>query len=230
METVRLPPGAEFYIALQRPPYAWRQGRRLRLGHELYVRHFMRMVERRRRDKIARAFTEGLERDLESLRPFLPERASRLLDIGCGLGGIDILLYHHYAPDPPTVALLDRDGLSEELFYGYRSEAAHYTSLEGARRLLEDNGVAPDAITTWDPDVDGYPRERSFDLIVSIISWGFHYPIDAYLDDVRATLADGGTLILDVQKDTDAEPKLGEVGDVEVIETSRWRRRLCVRR
>ena len=205
METVRLPPGAEFFIALQRPPYAWRQGRRLRLGHELYVRHFMRMVERRRRDKIARAFTEGLERDLESLRPFLPERASRLLDIGCGLGGIDILLYHHYAPDPPTVALLDR-------------------------RLLEDNGVAPDAITTWDPDVDGYPRERSFDLIVSIISWGFHYPIDAYLDDVRATLADGGTLILDVQKDTDAEPKLRELGDVEVVETSRWRRRLCVRR
>ena len=226
METLQLPPGSEYYIALQRPPHAWRSGRRLKL----YVRHLMRRVERRRRDKIARAFSDGLARDLESLQPYLPDRAASVLDIGCGLGGIDILLYRHYAPDSPSLALLDREGVSTELFYGYEEEAAHYTSLSEARRLLEQNGVPRGAITTWNADRDGYPVGHRFDLIISLISWGFHYPLGTYLDEVRRTLAEGGTLILDVQEDSGAEKALGVLGEVEIVEKSRWRMRLCVRR
>ena len=230
METLQLPPGSEFYIALQRPPYSWRSGRRLKLGHDLYVRHLMRRVERRRRQEIAQAFSDGLRRDLESLRPYLPDRAEAVLDVGCGLGGIDILLHRHYAPSSPSLVLLDRDGVSTDVFYGYEDDAAHYTSLSYARRLLEENGVPPGDITTLDTDRDGYPVDHRFDLIVSLISWGYHYPVATYLDEVDRTLADGGTLIVDVREDTGAEEALGVLGEAEVVERSRGRKRMCVRR
>ena len=228
--TVRLPPGGEFYIALQRPAYAWRSGRRLKVGHDLYVRHLMRRVERRRRDKVALAFAEGLQRDLDSLLPFLPERAEAVLDIGCGLAGIDLMLHRHYAPESPRFALLDREGVSTDVFYGYEDDAAHYASLGIARRLLEENGVPPEDIATFDPDRDGYPAGRTYDLILSLISWGFHYPVSTYLDDVQRTLAPGGTLIVDVRDGTGAEDELRVLGDAEVVERSRWRKRLCIRR
>ena len=228
--TLRLPPGGEFYIALQRPTYAWRSGRPLKVGHGLYVRHLMRRVERSRRDKVARAFEEGLERDLVSLRPFLPERAASVLDIGCGLGGIDLLLHRHYAPDSPSLALLDRDGVSSDVFYGYEDDAASYASLVHARQFLEENGVPPADVSTFDADRDGYPADATYDLIVSLISWGFHYPVSTYLDDVQRTLAPGGTLIVDVRDGTGAEDELRVLGDAEVVERSRWRKRLCIRR
>jgi SAM-dependent methyltransferase len=230
MDSLRLPQGTEFYIALQRPHHAWRSGRRLRVGHGLYVRHLMRQVERRRRDRVALSFSEGLARDLESLRPWLPERATSVLDIGCGLGGIDILLHRHYAPDSPRLTLLDRDGVSPDVFYGYEDDAAHYTSLADARRLLEENGVPPADITTCDADRDGYPATGRFDLVISLISWGFHYPIETYLDDVERTLAPGGTVILDVRGGAASVEALGRLGVVETVETSRSRTRLCVRR
>jgi SAM-dependent methyltransferase len=230
METLRLPPGSEYYIALQRPPYSWRSGRRFAVGHDLYVRHLMRRVERLRRDKIARALSDGLVRDLETLLPYLPERATAVLDIGCGLGGIDILLHRHYAPASPRLTLIDRDGVSAELFYGYEDDAAHYTSLAGARLLLEQNGVPPADVTICDADRDGYPTGERFDLIISLISWGYHYPLETYLDDVDRTLAPGGRVILDVREGAASVDALGRLGDVETVETSRGRTRLCVRR
>jgi hypothetical protein len=140
------------------------------------------------------------------------------------------MLYRHYSEASPAVALLDRDGVSDEVYYGYAPDAAHYASLELSRRFLTDNGVPSDAVTTFDSDADGYPLDRQFDLVVSVVSWGFHYPLETYLADVDRTLSDGGILVVDVREGTNAEQKLRAIGEVETVEVSRWRQRLCVRR
>jgi SAM-dependent methyltransferase len=229
-QALRLPPGAEFFIVLQRPAYGWPGSRRIRVGRGLYERHVMPRVERRRRDAVAQAYWEGMLEDYESLKPYLPERATSILDIGCGLAGIDLMLYRHYPEAPPAVALLDRDGVSDQVYYGYEPEAAHYASLELARRFLIENGVPSDAVTTFDSDTDGYPSDRRFDFIVSVVSWGFHYPLETYLADVDRTLSEGGILVIDVREGTNAEQKLQAIGEVETVEVSRRRQRLCVRR
>jgi len=227
---LRLPVGAEFFIVLQRPAYGWPGSRRIKRGRGVYERHVMRHVERRRRDAVAQAYWEGMRDDYASLKPHLPERATSILDIGCGLGGIDLMLYRHYEDASPAMALLDRDGVSDRVYYGYEPDAAHYASLALARRFLIDNGVPAEAVTTFDSDTDGYPADRRFDLIVSVVSWGFHYPLETYLADVDRTLSDGGRLIIDVREGTNAEQKLAAIGEVETVEVSRWRQRLCVRR
>lgn len=38
--------------------------------------------------------------------------------------------------------------------------------------------------------------------MLSLISWGFHYPVSTYLDRVRELLSDDGVLILDLRRDT----------------------------
>lgn len=42
----------------------------------------------------------------------------------------------------------------------------------------------------------------SFDLVISLISWGFHYPLSQYMDDVYELLNENGALILDLRKKT----------------------------
>ena len=222
-----LPPGAEYFVVLQRPAYGWPPARRItRFGRRFYERNVLRHVERRRRDEIAAQLRQGALDDFASLQPHLPERCDSLLDVGCGLAGIDLLLHRHYGN--PSVSLLDREGVSDTVYYGFKDEAAHYASLDHARRFLEANGVPADSVHTFDADRDGYPADGAFDLIISIVSWGFHYPLDTYLADVERTLAPGGTLIVDVRENTGAEEALGRLGPVTLVESSRVRRRLCV--
>jgi protein-L-isoaspartate O-methyltransferase len=45
----------------------------------------------------------------------------------------------------------------------------------------------------------------TFDVIISLISWGFHYPVSTYLDVVYDNMAENGILILDVRKNQNQE-------------------------
>ena len=64
------------------------------------------------------------------------------------------------------------------------------------------------------------------ELVISLISWGFHYPIQTYLDQVFALLAKGGTMIIDVRKQTEGLDMLGKrFAKVDVIleKSKYWR-------
>ena len=40
------------------------------------------------------------------------------------------------------------------------------------------------------------------DLVISLISWGFHYPVNIYLDRVYNLLNNSGVIIMDTKKKT----------------------------
>lgn len=58
----------------------------------------------------ARQYGEELTQTFAQIKPFLPRTAKRILDIGSGMAGIDVLLGRHY-PDA-TIHLLDKSGVS----------------------------------------------------------------------------------------------------------------------
>jgi SAM-dependent methyltransferase len=128
------------------------------------------------------------------------------MDIGCGLAGIDVFLCRHYGPEL-ELALLDREGRSPT-FHGFREQAAFYNSLAAARALLCANGVPGGRVRTYDADRDGFPDGGGFDLVISLLSRGFHYPVTTYLPPVVRSLAPGGRLIIDVRHGTDGEAQL----------------------
>lgn len=214
---IRIPPRAETYIAFQRTAYQSPLKRLLRPLHlgRFYDRHLLRWVEPLRAGRIQALYSLDLQRELEALRPHLPARAVNVLDIGCGLGGIDALVYE--ACGEPDLYLVDREGFSD-IFYGFEPSAAHYNALAKTRELLLMNGVAAERIHTIDVDSQPLPTDVRFDLVLSLLSWGFHYPLSAYLDYVTRRLTDGGTVILDVRNGTNGTDVLrARFAEVAVI-------------
>ncbi len=96
---------------------------------------------------------------------------------------------------------------------------------------MELNGVGPDRIETIEANDSGeVPINRPLDLVISLISWGFHYPVDTYLAQIRSLLSKNGVLILDVRKNTDGMKKIKEqFRHVDIIEEKAKRYRLAAR-
>lgn len=175
---------------------------------------YVGLEARFRRGSVKRKFSDDMEREYGRIKSYLPERVTHILDIGSGIAGVDALIDRHYARQEPRPQfhLLDKTQVAERVYYGFEEKAAFYNSLEGARLFLESNGVDPSRIHTAEVgDANRIPFGKvQFDLIVSLISWGFHYPIAAYLDEAYARLAPGGTLIIDVRRGSNGEAELRE--------------------
>jgi SAM-dependent methyltransferase len=151
---------------------------------------------------IVQSYLNDMEKEYLMLKDRLPHTATQILDIGCGLAGIDIYLHRHFPES--KIFLLDKTGQSKNLHYGLESEASFYNSLRLAHELIERKGVPAECVVEIDIDKDKFPQEK-FDLIISLLSWGFHYPVSTYLDEVKRSLAPGGMLIIDVRKSSDGE-------------------------
>ena len=61
-----------------------------------------------RRSAIKQLYIDDIEKEYFSIRGFLPENCSNVLDIGCGVAGIDVLLNEHYINNKVDFYLLDR--------------------------------------------------------------------------------------------------------------------------
>jgi SAM-dependent methyltransferase len=168
-------------------------------------------------------YAEDVARDYEMIRPHLPARAAATLDIGSGMAGIDVLLWRHYGD--PVVNLLDGTGQTEVRVL-FQQSMSPYNSMSVARRLLEANGVPAERIVEWPPDPAlSLPP---CDLVVSLLSWGFHFPVATYLPLVERCLRPGGRVILDVRKDTDGLEALdARLAPVTVVDSNAKADRVC---
>jgi SAM-dependent methyltransferase len=156
---------------------------------------------------IVSMYLKDMENEYDALKTVLPARAEKILDIGCGLAGIDVFLYRHYGS--PRIYLLDKTGQSKDLHYNLEAEASYYNSLQLARELLEKHEVRARDIHEIDIDKVPFPNEK-FDVIISLLSWGFHYPVSTYLEKVKTALTPDGVLVIDVRKSSDGEKVLRE--------------------
>lgn len=148
------------------------------------------------------AYEADLAQTFDGIRPFLPATCWGLLDIGSGLGGIDILIARHYAaahrgPDPkkgwPYVHLLDGVEDRPEVILHRQT----YNDMRVAKDFQVKNGLPPERFGFFGTREQFYPRP--YDLVVSFGSWCFHYAPDAYLKTLRLGLHADTVLILDVR-------------------------------
>ncbi|HEX8962765.1 MAG TPA: hypothetical protein VF801_07155 [Rhodocyclaceae bacterium] len=165
----------------------------------------VRLESRWRGDAIRDAFAADMHDEYLTIRDHLPPDPAAILDIGCGIAGIDVFLHRHYGrPANLEFHLLDKSRVEEQVYYHFRDRAAFYNSLEHARRFLVDNGIPAERVFPHEVGDDGrIPGDRQFDLVISLISWGFHYPVATYAEQVAQRLNPGGRLILDIRKNTD---------------------------
>jgi SAM-dependent methyltransferase len=147
-----------------------------------------------------------MESILSTFQSWLPAKPTRILDVGAGMGGIDVKLYSYYRNPELELWLLDRSGVSDKHVAGYKmspDDFAFYNSFDRATELLRANGVPDNNIITLDVGTQGFPVATKFTAIISLLAWGFHFPVSSYLESAYQSLTLGGCMILDVRKGTD---------------------------
>ena len=155
-------------------------------------------------ERVKALYRQDMGAEFATLQEALPDSCAAILDIGCGVAGIDVWLERHYGEQRPEFYLLDRTETSGRVYYLLRQRAAFYNSLDVARALLMSNGIPASrmhlipATDQFDIPVDG----QQFELILSLLSWGFHFPVETYAPRVAELLADGGRVVLDVRHGT----------------------------
>lgn len=169
----------------------------------------------RQRTRLQRLVSEEyyqiMAKEFATLKPYIPEDAKRILDIGGGLGGVHMHVSSHFQHDI-SIEILDRIGMDEEMKFGFRESTEKYNDPDLTRTYLASAGVPPENIVMWDADTqldDLLNAEEQYDIIISLKSWCYHYPYSTYREFVRKKLSPAGVMIVDVRRDK------GQIDDIE---------------
>ncbi|MDP2739147.1 MAG: class I SAM-dependent methyltransferase [Pseudorhodobacter sp.] len=180
-------------------------------------------------DEIARRAAAVIHAEYLAMQPLLAGlKPRRIADIGCGYGLFDLFAARDLGAD---VLLIDLESNTRRHF-GFAEAGAACSSLSVARALLEENGVAPQAITTLNPAESDPAGAGAVDLAVSFLSCGFHYPVDGYLEYFARAVAPGGHVLLDL-REANAAPQLEaltRLGTVEDLPAPPKARRVLLRK
>lgn len=168
--------------------------------------------------------------DYESIKKALPRRSAgriNILDIGAGMGGINILLYMHYVKlgVRPHIYLLDKDQIDNKVGYGYSTKPSAYNKLNQTEAFLWLNDVPQDKCTC----TTEYPIHVQFDVVLSFISCGFHYSVSEYISFIKNSIHAKTILIFDIRKFSGQFDQLHNVFDwVNCLQlTEKYKRVVC---
>jgi len=134
-------------------------------------------------------YADALYSEFDCIEPYLPASCDAVLDIGSGMGGIDVLLARHFG-DQCRVTLLD--GVDDAPDMVKHNET--FSNRDAARRFLKLNGL--EQVDFIDANDAHRRAPRFYDLVVSFKSWCFHYPPERYMDLVKSASIAGQTKII----------------------------------
>ncbi len=181
-------------------------------------------IEKQRTRKIN--FEVEMENEYDTIRAHLPGKINNVIDIGCGIGGIDVFLSKNHGR--PSIYMLDYDKEDTAIHYGLQKEGSKYNSLEATREFLDANYVYNYKLCDA---AKGWPAGVKFDLIISLLSCGYHYPLEKYLPNILADMTADGILIIDVRQGSrDLALAKTAFGSVEIICDANKAYRILARR
>jgi cyclopropane fatty-acyl-phospholipid synthase-like methyltransferase len=127
---------------------------------------------------------------------------SALLDIGCGPGVTSIMLAARL-----DLRLYLMDGVQGEKRMGYSEHRKAWQDTTITRQLAEANKVQFEII---EPD-----PSATFEVqfIMSLLSWGHHYPVSTYIELAKRSLPAGGGMVIDLRKGRWAPNALRELSE-----------------
>lgn len=175
------------------------------------------------------AIIKSYKQDCKEVEANLPVEncIGRVLDIGCGIAGWLCCLPDYANPE---IYLIDKTQVDKDLYYGFKPKTSFYNSMDIAKKNLIENGIKKCKIFMHEAD-NTIPFKTKFDLIVSFISCGFHYPIETYLDQIYEKLTIGGVFIVDLRLGTEGlRAGTNKFGNHEVIRETRTYQRVVFRK
>ena len=136
------------------------------------------------------------KKEFQTFENFLPKNVNSILDIGCGLGIVNIFLNQKYKNDLKFF-MLDKDKIDSSIKYGFSENYESYNDLSETENLLYANGFDKEQlyIKNVDKKID---INLKLDLIISLKSMCYHYPLENYLYLLKKICSKNTEFILDV--------------------------------
>jgi hypothetical protein len=167
------------------------------------------------------AYERNLLARMDNILTYLPSQVSTILDVGSGLGGIDVLLYRWFDRQS-HITLLDGTEFSPTVTH----HNIPFNSRKVALNFLSDNGVQEKYAHFMEHD---NLKPQPFDLIVSFRAWCFHIKPSTYLEFVRQCCHANTKLIIDLRKTPYWGEELARHFDGVVIEDTEKYQRWALR-
>ncbi len=137
--------------------------------------------------------------EIDTFKEFLPKNVKNIMDIGCGLGIINILLNKFYN-DKTSFYLLDKNRIDKKIKYGFSSNYESYNDLNETKQILLENNISENRLFLFDVEKD-IQIDSKIDLVISLKSMGYHYPFETYLHLLRECCKENTIFIFDVSVD-----------------------------
>ncbi len=141
--------------------------------------------------------TEDLfKKELNTFEKYLPSTVQNIMDIGCGLGVLDIFINEKYS-NQPNFYLLDKNIIDTKIKYGFSKNYESYNDLNETINILQKNGLSKNQIYVKNVD-EKFTINEKIDLVISLKSMGYHYPIENYIELLRKNCSNETVFIFDV--------------------------------
>ena len=139
---------------------------------------------------------ELFKNEFETIEKYLPLNINNVLDIGCGLGIINIFFNKRYKNNLKFF-MLDKDKIDISIKYGFNEHYESYNDLRETKNLLIKNNINEEQIVIQNVESEIYIIDK-IDLVISLKSMGYHYPLEKYLNLFKKNCHKNTVFIFDV--------------------------------
>lgn len=183
----------------------------------------LRLEARLRRNAILYQASTEIAAEYRIIRSALKDfNLDHVMDIGCGHAIMQALFHRD---NVCRITLIDIES-NDRVHHDFHDQGAGYASLDKARAFLVSNAVPSNSITTFNPQVSQLPQARDVNLVMSLLSCGFHYPLATYLDYAKKVLVPNGRFLFDLRKGSGQDEILDQFANWSVLAETRTYRRV----
>jgi len=136
------------------------------------------------------------EAEYESFKEFIGQ-PQRILELGCGLGRMSVYINKQLDYEPEFI-LADFDEISKKIKYGWNPGNIFYNKLETTRQFCIENNLRRFEI--FNLAERNISELKNVDLVISVMSVGFHYPIEQYMKTLLNITTQDVVMIFGVRK------------------------------
>ena len=198
-------------------------------GRLIFTNFFVNYFQVQNFEKITE---ELFYKEFKTFKNYLPNSPENIMDIGCGLGIINIYL-NEFFEKKPVFFLLDKNRVDRKIKYGFSSNYESYNDLNETKNILLNNNIDTNRINLFDVEKQ-FLITKKMDLVISLKSMGYHYPINTYIELLRNCCTKNTVFIFDIGDNQYDENYLKKIfDDVKIIyeeKTNNVLRRLCCKK
>ncbi len=199
---------------------------RKKFGRFLFTNFFINYFQNQDLEKITE---ELFLKELNTFKNFLPNSVNTIMDIGCGLGIINIYLNKVFEKKP-IFFLLDKNRIDRKIKYGFSLNYESYNDLNETKNILLENEIDITSVYLIDVEKE-FQINKKMDLVISLKSMGYHYPINKYIKLFRNCCTKNTVFIYDIGENQYDENYLKTIfDDVKIIyeeNTNNVLKRVC---